>query len=246
MNTERRKLITHIGAVGAGFMLASCTGGSGRQIEKVASSPKSSGEKAMEVSAIEDLMREHGILRRALLIYTHAANRLQSNPSSLQADWVQQTAKLFRAFGEDYHERRLEETYIFPLVKRAGGKASAYPDILISQHQRGREITEYILVAMKEPKLVAANAGALAQALNAFVYMYRNHAAREDTVVFPAWKQDLTAEELDEMGEKFEEIEHQQFGEDGFEKAVKQISDIEAGLGLADLSQFTAPPPPKQ
>jgi hypothetical protein len=47
------------------------------------------------------------------------------------------------------------------------------------------------------------------------------------------------------MGEKFEEIEHQQFGEDGFENAVKQIGEIEGMLGLTDISQFTAPPPPK-
>jgi hypothetical protein len=38
-------------------------------------------------------------------------------------------------------------------------------------------------------------------------------------------------------------MEHQQFGDDGFETAVKQISEIEWGLGLADIAQFTAPPP---
>jgi hemerythrin-like domain-containing protein len=75
--------------------------------------------------------------------------------------------------------------------------------------------------------------------------MYEHHAAREDTVIFPAWKRTMTEGQLDEMGERFEEIEHEQFGEDGFDEAVKQIGDIEGGLGLADISQFTAPPPPK-
>jgi len=77
--------------------------------------------------------------------------------------------------------------------------------------------------------------------LDSLVRMYRPHAAREDTVVFPAWKQVLTAAQLDEMGDKFEDIEREQFGEDGFENAVKQIAEIEASLGLADLGQFTAP-----
>ncbi len=84
----------------------------------------------------------------------------------------------------------------------------------------------------------------LAKAIESFVLMYRNHAAREDTVVFPAWKKSLTAKRYNEMGEKFEEIEHQQFGEDGFSKAVREISDIEKALGFSDLSHFTAPPPP--
>ena len=55
----------------------------------------------------------------------------------------------------------------------------------------------------------------------------------------------MTVRQLDEMNDKFEDIEHEQFGEDGFEDAVKQISAIETSLGLADISQFTAPPPPK-
>lgn len=47
------------------------------------------------------------------------------------------------------------------------------------------------------------------------------------------------------MGDKFEEIEHQQFGKDGFEDAVAQIGHIEQALGIAEISQFTASPPPK-
>jgi hemerythrin-like domain-containing protein len=81
-------------------------------------------------------------------------------------------------------------------------------------------------------------------ALESLVRMYEHHAAIEDTVVFPAWKQTLNSEQLDEMNEKFEEIEHAQFGKDGFDDALKQISEIEQSLGLGDLAQFTAPAPP--
>ena len=56
--------------------------------------------------------------------------------------------------------------------------------------------------------------------------MYRNHAVREDTIVFPAWKNALTGLQLDEMSDKFEEIEHRQFGKDGFNDAERQISEI--------------------
>jgi len=64
-------------------------------------------------------------------------------------------------------------------------------------------------------------------------------------IVFPAWKETLSERQLREMGDKFEEIERQQFGKDGYEDAVAQIGQIEQALGLADLAQFTAPPPPK-
>jgi hemerythrin superfamily protein len=65
----------------------------------------------------------------------------------------------------------------------------------------------------------------------------------EDTVVFPAWKDTMSEKQMDEMADKFEDIEQQQLGEDGYEDAVKQIAEIEGTLGLNDLSQFTAPPP---
>jgi hemerythrin-like domain-containing protein len=207
-------------------------------------SKEAENEKGGEVTATEDLMREHGVLRRALLVYTAAATKLHSNPSSIPPDALQKTAKLFRAFGEEYHEKKLEEAYIFPAVTQAGGEAATYPDILVTQHNRGREITDYIINVTQNAKL-GGNAEDLAKALDAFVLMYRNHAAREDTIIFPAWKQTLTDKQLDEMNDKFEDIEHEQFGEDGFEDAVKQISAIESSLGLADIAQFTAPPPPK-
>jgi len=204
-----------------------------------------------EVTATEDLMREHGVLRRALLVYSAAAVKLRGDVGrvfageSLAPDALQKTAKLFRAFGEEYHEKKLEEAYIFPAVKKAGGEAAGYPDVLVAQHNRGREITDYIISVTQNAKLGAANGEQLAKALEAFVLMYRNHAAREDTIIFPAWKQTMTDKQLDEMGDKFEDIEKEQFGEDGFEDAVKQISAIETSLGLADIAQFTAPPPPK-
>jgi hemerythrin-like domain-containing protein len=198
-----------------------------------------------EVTATEDLMREHGILRRALLVYSATAIKLRGTPSAIAPDALQKTAKLFKAFGEEYHEKKLEEAFIFPAVKKAGGEAASYPDILVVQHNRGREITDYIINVTQGAKLGVNNAEPLAKALEAFVLMYRNHAAREDTIIFPAWKQTMTGKQLDEMNDKFEDIEHEQFGEDGFEDAVKQISAIENSLGLADIEQFTAPPPPK-
>ena len=213
--------------------------------QKEVASKEDENKKVGEVTATEDLMREHGVLRRALLIYTAAAAKLHSNPSSIPPDALQKTAKLFRAFGEEYHEKKLEETFIFPAVKQAGGEAATYPDILVTQHNRGREITDYIISVTQSAKLGTSNAEPLAKALEAFVLMYRNHAAREDTIIFPAWKQTLTAKQFDEMNDKFEDIEHEQFGKDGFDDAVKQISAIENSLGLSDVAQFTAPPPTK-
>lgn len=233
-------------STGAGLILCGC-GNPGRQGPENQSKPLKSAdaEKGGEVTAVEDLMREHGVLRRALLIYSTAATRLRRNPAVFPQDALQKTANLFRAFGENYHEKTLEEAYIFPAVRRAGGTAAPYAEVLTLQHAAGREVTNYIIAATKGAKLDAGKTEVLAQTLDSFVLMYRFHAAREDTIVFPAWKQTLTAQQLDELGDRFEEIEHRQLGADGFESAVSQIGDIESSMGLSDISQFTIPPPPK-
>jgi hemerythrin-like domain-containing protein len=245
----RRDFLLLASAGGTGLVLSSrfASGDSAPQGHSKRKGPPKSKEEEenTEVTATEDLMREHGILRRALLVYTVIAQKLRSQAAQVPLEAVNKTTKLFRQFGEEYHERKLEEPFIFPVVKRHGGVEAQYTDILIAQHRRGQEITTYMLEATKNGPLSRNNAESLAQALESFVWMYRNHAAREDTIIFPAWKAILSKGQLSEMGEKFEEIEHQQFGQDGFEYAVRQIGDIENELGLSDLAQFTAPAPPK-
>ena len=164
---------------------------------------------------------------------------------SFNPEILQRTSKLLRDFGQDYHERKLEEAHIFPAIKRAGGRADGYIDTLKAQHDRGRALVDYVLPITDRGSIGTGNAELLARALDGFELMYQHHAAREDTIVFPAWKKTMSKQQLAEMGEKFEDIEHQQFGKDGFDDAEKQISSIEMELGLTDIAQFTPPMPQK-
>lgn len=202
--------------------------------------------KEPEVTATEDLMREHGVIRRALLVYAELVPKLRQNASSIDAGAVRKTAQLFREFGENYHEKMLEEQHIFPRIRKMGKPAlTHYVDVLIEQHNRGREITDYILAVTNAARIASANTESLARVFEGFTLMYENHAAREDTIIFPAWKTNFTDKQLDEIGDQFEDIEKKMFGKDGFEDAEKKISGIEETLGFVDLAQFTPPPPPK-
>ena len=250
MDIKRRELLTGISVAGAGVLINACrsntqtrTGGATND-ENKNDAPAPGEAEPIEVTATEDLMREHGILRRALLVYQESAVRLRQDPASVPPDALEKTANLFRVFGEEYHEKKLEETFIFPAVKKSPGAATAYVDILLAQHVRGREITDYLLSISQADKIASNSVEPLAKALESFVRMYEHHAAIEDTIVFPAWKSVVGQAELDELGEKFEEIEHGQFGEDGFETALKRMEEIETSLGLSNLEMFTAPKPP--
>ena len=248
---ESRRLFIVASGVGAANLLLGCRGGgtAAQAADKGSATPEAGakseapGGDEPEVTATEDLMREHGVIRRMIVVYREAAARFRTQPSRVPLDALQRAAKLFRTFGEDYHERQLEEAHIFPMLKRAGGPASAAVDTLVVQHNRGREITDFVTAATGGP-VSTARADAVAGTLEAFARMYEEHAALEDTVVFPAWKRTMSAKQLDEIGDLFEDIEHKTFGKDGFDDAVDQVAAIERAFGF-DLAQFTAPPPPR-
>lgn len=227
----RRNLLALVGAAGLGLAFAA--------------RPAAAKEREKKVGAVEDLMREHGVIRRTLLVMWESAPGLRASAANVDPGALNRAAKLFRSFGEDYHERMLEEAYIFPAVKKIGGLAALLADTLKQQHDRGREVTDYILGVTGKGAVGSGETEPLARAFETLYLMYANHAAREDTIVFPAWQNGISDQQLAEMGEKFEEIERKQFGKDGFDSAAAQIAAIEGTLGLSDLAKFTAPPPPK-
>jgi hemerythrin-like domain-containing protein len=220
----RRSFITMTGAAAAtSLALAACK--------------KEQEEGDEDVGAVEDLMREHGVIRRVLVVYREAAMRLRAPGGSVEPEPLQRAARLMRKFGEDYHEKALEEAHIFPLVKQRRGPAAKEIDALVAQHQRGRELTDYVIGMTRAPIAVDA-ANELAAALDSFSRMYELHAAHEDTIVFVAWKEALTRKQREKMGDLFEDIEHKTFGKDGFDDAVGMVSDIEQAMGI-DLASFT-------
>ena len=250
--SERDGRRTFLTLAGASALLTACRkpdhaepepGGPAPTTTTNAAQTNAGGEgKGEDVGAVEDLMREHGVIRRVLVVYREAAARLRVKPASVAPDALQKAAKLMRSFGEDYHEKQLEEANIFPALAKGGALAVAV-GTLIAQHQRGREITEYVL-AVTQKTIGGESAAPLANTLEAFARMYEEHAAMEDTIVFPAWKKALSPKELDAIGDRFEEIEHETFGKDGFDDAVERVSSIEKALGI-ELAALTAAPPPK-
>lgn len=188
---------------------------------------------ANQVPPIEDLMREHGALNRILLIYDETLRRLSAH-EDYQPKTLHAAAGLIHTFIEGYHEK-LEEQYVFPRLERAG-KLVDTVHILKSQHAAGRAVTARILDRGEQETVDRTR---LSNDLTAFIRMYRPHEAREDTVVFPAFKTVIDAKEYAHLGEVFEDRERKLFGKNGFETVVAKIADLEKSLGIYDLGKFT-------
>jgi hemerythrin-like domain-containing protein len=182
-------------------------------------------------------MREHGVLRRVLLIYGEVGRRLEG-AGDFDVDAIQKCARLIRKFIEDYHEKQ-EEEMVFPRFEKAH-KLVDLVRVLRVQHQAGRKLTDRLqglatVAGIKDPERRRQLRGELL----AFIRMYEPHASREDTVLFPALHDIVSPSEYDALGEDFERREHKVFGEDGFEHAVSDVDAIEKALGIEDLAQFT-------
>ncbi len=199
------------------------------------------GEKEEEdVTPPEDLMREHGILNRVLLVYDHFLAMLAAS-QAINPQLVTDSATIIRTFIEDYHEKQ-EEDFLFPRFETAN-KLKDLVQVLRAQHQAGRTITAQVLQLAKQPQLTTdADKQQLGHLLTSFIKMYRPHEAREDTVLFPALRDIISKHEFDSLGEDFEKREHQLFGKDGFEQFVGKVGTIEKQLGIYDLAQFTPGP----
>ncbi|WP_373056682.1 hemerythrin domain-containing protein [Zunongwangia sp. H14] len=220
--------IAGAGVVGLSGIAVSC--------KNQENSEKEEEEEEM-VSANEDLMREHGLLNRMLLVYDTAIGRMTAS-EEFNPNYINQTATIIRNFVEDYHEK-LEEDYLFPRLEKAN-KLTGLTSTLRKQHKAGRGVTEQLLSLTNNGRaLKGDDSKKIVDLLKAFNTMYRPHEAREDTVLFPAFKQVVSQHEYDALGEDFEKKEHEKFGEGGFDAMVDKVATIEKQIGVYELDQFT-------
>jgi hemerythrin-like domain-containing protein len=196
-----------------------------------------SEEKEINVGPPEDLMREHGVLKRVLLMYGEALRRLDAR-QDFPPEALSDAAKIIRSFVEDYHEK-LEEDFLFPRFEKANQLVDLVK-VLRTQHEAGRRVTDITLrFANLQSVKNDSERAQLINSMQQFIRMYNPHEAREDTVLFPAFRKIVSPHEFDSLGEDFEKKEDELFGEDGFEKIVDKIAGIEKRLGIYDLGQFT-------
>jgi hemerythrin-like domain-containing protein len=237
---EDRRRFLHATVTGAGLLVVGTTAFAAEPEKK--DGEKKDGEKKDEeqpedVSPAEDLMREHGLLNRVLLIYGEAIGRLHGK-RDLPAAPLESSAQIIKTFIEDYHEK-LEEDHLFPRFEKAG-KLVDLTKVLREQHKAGRRLTTTILSLANDRAIKKDDdRRKLVTSLEQFVHMYRPHEAREDTILFPALHSIVSRNEYDSLGEQFEDEEHKRFGEEGFEKMVDKVADIEKELNIYDLAQFT-------
>ena len=226
---SRRHLL--IGAAGSLLLSAPALADWRRQ-----ATPKKKTAESVPVTPTEDLMREHGVLQRILLIYEAGARRIGQG-EDIDPVVFTQAAETMRDFIHDYHEKS-EEDHVFPRFKKAGRMVELV-EVLQVQHTAGRKLTERVLQTAEPSRGNKEQRAAMIEAIQATITLYRPHAAREDTNIFPTLRSLMTPNEFEELGETLEKAETAKFGGDGFEKVAKRVEQLEKRIGTDDLAQAT-------
>jgi hemerythrin-like domain-containing protein len=217
---DRRTFLSYIPALTiSGALLAIEAPANARQPEK-------------GVGAIETLMRGHGLLSRAMLVYDDIRHKI-SKEQAVDPSLILRTAEVFQDYLEAFHEKA-EEAHIFAPMEKAKIAFASIQELKI-QHGSGYELTQRIIALSKSGK----QSSDLARYLDDFNGMYRHHTAWEDTVVFPAFDSMETTHDLAELINAFAEDEKKALGNNGFQSFVNKIADVEKQLGIFDLSTST-------
>ncbi len=219
---DRRRFLSYIPATTVA--LVSVIGTSGTS---------ASTQDAPAVGSIETLMRGHGLLMRAIIIYDVVREKLTKSEET-EPSLILKTTAVIHNYLQDYHEN-MEERFIFKPMEKAQIQFSSIQDLKI-QHGTGHELIKRITNLVKTGKLNAELAGYL----ESFGRMYKYHAAWEDTVVFPAFDALEKRSELAELAATFELEEKSILGQTGFASFLNDIASVEKQLGIYGLSAWTA------
>jgi hemerythrin-like domain-containing protein len=189
----------------------------------------------------EELMTEHGVLKRVLLAYRAASAQLAAGRTP-PAGAVLDAAQIVADYVESFHEG-LEEAYVFPRVRRDDRYADLVSTLLV-QHDRGRHLTAAIISAGGADLRDPATRNALRTYLDRFVTMYEPHEAWEDTVIYPALRVATPQRTLDELADRFADYEGARYNGDALDVILDRVTGVEQQLHIGDLATFTPPHTP--
>jgi len=240
MTLDRRKFFASMGGAGAaavGFGL----GGRAKAIvlprARVDDRQDDGAMIECAETPLEDLMQEHAVLERVMLIYEEGGRRLEAG-LEVAPEVLAHAGGIVRHYIEDHHERD-EEQHIFPRLERVG-VAVELVHTLLAQHVAGRKLTSEIIGLSTAASLRDnSDRARLVHAMRQFVRMYRPHAARENTVLFPAFRKALSQSEYEALRESLERSEEETFGGQYFETIMAEVVRLEAAFDIGELASFT-------
>ncbi len=235
---SRRNVITRAGlATGATLVLGQTAWAAQAQKEtaekrtEAATARREAAAERAEGTVAEQLMRQHAIVGRILLVYATAVTPgLGTDKPSGPA--VTSAAQMLRANVDDFHAK-FEEEHIFPLFQKSGRMGDLI-NTLREQHAAARTLTDAILKA-GEGGAASTN---LALNIREYMHMIQAHTAYEETVLYPQIRT-VAGGQYNQLETTLRDLTRTTLGTGGFAGLLTKVEDLERSAGITSLAQFT-------
>jgi hemerythrin-like domain-containing protein len=153
------------------------------------------------------LEEEHHFIQKVVGAMAVLAERLEQG-ETVEAGKFEGVVDFMRTFADKCHHAK-EETHLFTLLEKRGVPVRGCPiGILKAEHQRGRALVSTLASATETyAKDMTSSKKSLVETLKALTDLYPGHIWKEDYLLFPMTNKVLSAEDQNDLGEKFEMVE---------------------------------------
>lgn len=161
----------------------------------------------MEQKPTDVLEEEHRVIQKVVGTFAVLAEDLEAG-REVNPETFREILEFMRTFVDKCHHGK-EETHLFPLLEKKGVPLRGCPlGVLIAEHQRGRALVTGLAASTEAYAKQGGSANRpVLDNLRGLMDLYPNHIWKEDYLAFPMTNKILSAEEQDELREKFEAVE---------------------------------------
>ena len=169
---------------------------------------------------IEKLMDEHQNILKGIELLSKNADRLEKG-EQIDPRFFTGVVEFIRNYADKYHHAK-EEDILFVRMEKAGFPMQGGPiAVMLSEHDHGRK---YVAALEKANERYITGdksaAGEIVENARGYVYLLKNHIAKEDTVLYPMARDALGGGGIEAMQPDFERVEKEKSGTEEKYKAL--------------------------
>jgi hemerythrin-like domain-containing protein len=180
------------------------------------------------MKSLEILIREHGLIRQALDIFSSAKEKLEKGKRPPK-EFFEGAVEFSRKFADQFHHFKEEYLMFGLLSEKKGALYDGEIGALRYQHERGRKFVgeiENSLGGYFQGDIFATTT--LLENLASYISLLKLHIHTEDHIFFPMVEKEFSEDENHLLLEQFKNEEKRIGATDCFENSRKLVAEMRA------------------
>lgn len=179
------------------------------------------------MEATDILMSEHRVIERFIHSLEKAANRLDKG-QEVRPGFFLEAADFIQGFADGCHHKK-EEGVLFIVMAENGVSTESGPiGVMLHEHEQGRAFTCAMRdAAQRLDKGDLTAKQAIVENAWGYAALLRQHIMKEDRILFPMADRLVPLGQHANVLERFEQVEHDETGEDVHEKYLALAEKLE-------------------